>query len=86
MKKLFPFMGQDPASVTHLKTIATTFNELYEHRQTADYDNSTQWSRSEVLALIDLVKEAFESLNAIRSESIANDYLLSLFVRERQQK
>ena len=85
-EKLFPFIGQDPASVAHLKTIATTFNELYEHRQTADYDNSTQWSRSEVLALIDLVKEAFKSLNAIRSESIANDYLLSLFVKERQQK
>jgi uncharacterized protein (UPF0332 family) len=85
-EKLFPFIGQDPASVAHLKTIATTFNELYEHRQTADYDTSTQWSRTEVLALIDLVKESFKSVDAIRSESIANDYLLSLFVKDRQQR
>lgn len=83
---LSPFTGQDPAIVAHLRNVATTFCDLYEHRQTADYDNATQWSRTEVLTLIDSVKEAFKSMKAIRNEGIANDYLLSLFVKERQQK
>src|SRR5882672_3162989 len=78
---LFPFTGQDPAIVGHLKTVAATFCELYEHRQTADYDNSTHWSRNEVLALIDIdrVREAFKSMESIRDVRIADDYLLSLF-------
>lgn len=83
---LSPFTGQDPATVEHLKNVARTFCRLYEHRQTADYDNATQWSRTEVLTLIDSVKEAFKSMKAIRNEPIASDYLLSLFVKERQQK
>jgi len=82
--RLFPFAGQNPAFVAHLKKIAKTFSQLYEHRQTADYDNATQWSRTEVLALIDSVGEAFKSMKAIRDEPIANDYLLSLFLKERR--
>ena len=56
--KLFPFTGHDPVAVGHLKKIATTFSQLYEQRQTADYDLATRWSRTEVLALIESVVEA----------------------------
>ena len=80
----FPFTGQDPAIVAHLKGIAITFSELYERRQTADYDTAKQWSRSDVLELIDSVAEAFRSVKEIRDEPIANDYLLSLFLKERK--
>ena len=41
--KLFPFAGHDAAVVAHLKKIAATFSQLYEQRQTADYDLATQW-------------------------------------------
>jgi len=82
--RLFPFTGQDPAVVAHLKKIATTFSEFYEYRQAADYDNAKEWSRTDVLALIDTVGEAFQSVKAIRGEAIANDYLLSLFLKERR--
>ena len=82
--KVFPFTGQDPEVVGHLKKIATTFSQLYEQRQTADYDIATQWSRTEVLALIDSVAEAFRSMKAIRDQPIMNDYLLSLFLKERR--
>jgi uncharacterized protein (UPF0332 family) len=82
--KLFPFTGHDPAVVGNLKKIATTFSQLYEQRQTADYDLATQWSRTEVLALIESVVEAFKSVKAIRDEPIMNDYLLSLFLKERR--
>jgi uncharacterized protein (UPF0332 family) len=82
--KLFPFSGQNQAHVAHLQRIATTFIKLYERRQTADYDTDTQWSRTQVLELIDLAGEAFRSMKEIRGEEIANDYLLSLFLKERK--
>ena len=82
--RLFPFTGQDPAMVAHLKRIATTFIKLYEYRQIADYDTDTQWSRTEVRGLIDAAGEAFRSMKEIRGEEIANDYLLSLFLKERR--
>jgi uncharacterized protein (UPF0332 family) len=82
--RLFPFTGQDPAQVAHLKRIATIFRELYEERQAADYDTATQWSRTDVLDLIDAAGEAFRSMKEIRGEGIANDYLLSLFLKERK--
>lgn len=82
--RVFPFSGQDPAVVGHLKKVATTFSQLHEQRQTADYDLATQWSRTEVLALIESVAEAFRSVKAIRDEPIMNDYLLSLFLKERR--
>src|ERR1019366_1843152 len=80
----FPFTGQDPAMVAHLKTVATTFRRLYEYRQIADYDTTIQWSRTEVLKLIDSATEAFKSMNEIRGEGIANDYLLSLLLKDRR--
>jgi uncharacterized protein (UPF0332 family) len=82
--KMFPFTGQDPAVVGHLKKIATTFSELYEQRQTADYDLAGQWSRTDVLELIEAVAEAFRSMKTIRDEPIMNDFLLSLFLKERR--
>ena len=82
--RLFPSTVRDPAAVAHLRRIAATFSQLYEYRQTADYDTATQWSRTQVLALIDAVAEAFKSIKAIRDEPIMNDYLLSLFLKERR--
>lgn len=79
-----PFPGEDPAVVAHLRNVASAFHELHEDRQIADYDNLTQWSRTEVLTQIDLVEQAFASWRAIRDQGIASDYLLSLFVKERQ--
>ncbi len=79
-----PFAGADPTLVAHLRNVANAFNQLYEDRHTADYDNATQWSRTEVLTQINLVQQAFTSWRAIRDQGIANDYLLSLFVKNRQ--
>jgi len=82
-RRVYPFAGQNRATVAHLETVATAFTLLYEQRQTADYDTTKQRSRTEVLDLIDAVAEAFKSAKKIRDETIAQDYLLSLFVRER---
>ena len=38
----YSFAGQDPAAIGYLKKVAATFSQLYEHRQTADYDLTAQ--------------------------------------------
>jgi hypothetical protein len=80
----FPFTGQDPAKVAHLRRIAATFGRLYVHRQRADYDTAFPWSRTDVVELIDSVADAFRSMQAIRDETITHDYLLSLFLKDRK--
>jgi hypothetical protein len=67
----------------HLYTVADTFIQAQQQRHTADYDNSTQWTRTEVLIQIDLVTAAFESWNTIRKEPIAQAYLVSLLSKDR---
>jgi len=80
----FPFTAQDPRKVAHLRTIAANFSRVYEDRQIADYDNATQWARTDVLMRIELVEDAFRSMNVIRDETITHDYLLSLFMKDRK--
>ena len=80
----YAFPDADPSVVAHLRNVAGAFSQLYEDRHTADYDNATQWSRTEVLTQINLVQQAFASWRAIRDQDIASDYLLSLFVKDRQ--
>jgi hypothetical protein len=63
--------------------VARAFDNLYEAHQTADYDNATEWTRVEVLETVQIAEQAFASWTAIRGRDIANDYLLSLFVKER---
>jgi uncharacterized protein (UPF0332 family) len=78
------YSGEDPAVASHLRAVANAFSQLYDGRHTADYDNSTQWSRTEVLTQIDVAEQAFSSWKGVRGQAIANDYLFSLFVKERQ--
>jgi uncharacterized protein (UPF0332 family) len=70
-----------PTSGQLLKTIATTFVALQQHRHDADYDNSKKWARTEVLAQIDSVQTAFDSWNLIAGEQIAEDFPLQLLIQ-----
>ncbi|MGA2590119.1 MAG: hypothetical protein ABSH32_09405 [Bryobacteraceae bacterium] len=69
---------QNAQTVTDLKTLARTFVRLQDSRHIADYDDSRKWSRTEALSHIDEAAAAFEIWIAIRNETIAQDYLLSL--------
>ena len=62
----------------HLKRVADTFFQAQQQRHTADYDNSKTWTRTDVMALIDLVDSAFQSWHQIRNEPTAQAYLISL--------
>jgi hypothetical protein len=63
-----------------LNTVAQNFIQLQQHRHTGDYDNSKQWSRTDVLNVLTLAKEAFAAWRAISAEDEAQDYLLQLFL------
>ena len=77
--KLFP--NPNHSSVRHLRAVADAFVRLQQYRHTADYDNSKKWTRTEVLAHIELAAAAFESWKTIAKEPIAEDFLLQLLVQ-----
>jgi uncharacterized protein (UPF0332 family) len=63
-----------------LNTVAHNFIQLQQHRHTADYDNSKQWSRTETLNVLTLATDAFHAWLAISTQDAAQDYLLQLFL------
>ena len=82
-RRQFPFAGEEPAVVAALKAVAKTFSRLQEKRHTADYDNTTFWTRTEALAQVKSAEQAFIIWKPIRSEQIAQAYLVSLVVKKR---
>ena len=63
-----------------LNTVAHNFIQLQQHRHAADYDNSKQWSRTDVLNVLALAPDAFTAWRAISTQDAAQDYLLQLFL------
>jgi uncharacterized protein (UPF0332 family) len=71
----------DPAEIpiaTDLKLVADSFVKLQQDRQTADYDNSKVWSRTQVWETIAQAEDAIASWSNIREKEMAQDYLLDL--------
>jgi uncharacterized protein (UPF0332 family) len=73
-----PAPSRELECIQHLRRVADTFFQAQQQRLMADYDNTKQWTRTEVLTQIQLVEEAFESWRQIRNEAIAQAYLISL--------
>lgn len=71
------------AVAEHLLTVVTAFVNAQQQRHTADYDNSKQWTRTEVLSQIAAVATAFDSWSSVRKEDMAQDCLVYLLVKER---
>jgi uncharacterized protein (UPF0332 family) len=63
-----------------LSIVARSFIQLQQHRHTADYDNSKQWSRTDVENVLSLAADAFSAWRAISKLDAAQDYLLQLFL------
>ena len=68
----------------HLHVVAVTFVRMLQDRHTADYDSSTQWTRTDTLEAIDSVQAAFQSWKAIRTGHDAQNFLVTLLLRERK--
>src|SRR6266478_4032744 len=56
-----------------LNTVAHNFIQLQQHRETADYDNSKQWSRTDVLNVLTLATDAFYAWHEISTQDAAQD-------------
>src|SRR5271155_2344623 len=72
--------GRQREALQHLRLITNTFVLMLQHRQTADYDNSTKWTRTDVLEKVESVEAAFESWRKIRDEHEAQDFLVTLLL------
>lgn len=78
-----PPANRELTVLKHLNVIAETFVQMYQQRQIADYDNSKKWGRTDVLQKIDSVEAAFQSWHVIRAEAEAQNFLVTLLLRER---
>jgi hypothetical protein len=58
---------------------SSRFVQAYQQRQIADYDTVKPWSRTEALAIIDAVDDAFKAWRKIRNHRFTQDYLFSFF-------
>ena len=79
-----PFAGEDPELVQRLRTVAESFVQLQDRRHLADYDNGKRWSYVESLQAVTRAREAFSVWATIRSEDLAQEYLVSLLIRPRE--
>lgn len=78
-----PASGRALDVLSHLHLIAKTFVEMHEHRQTADYNSAVKWSRTDVLEKIESVEAAFGSWRNICDEHEAQNFLVTLLLKER---
>ena len=78
------FPAPDAVVGGHLKVVAQAFVELQQKRNAADYNYAKKWSKTEVQSHIDTAAAAFESWKIIRRDQLAQDYLVSLLIKERK--
>jgi uncharacterized protein (UPF0332 family) len=76
-----PQPGADLDCAQRLYQVADAFCRAQEARHKADYDNAKQWTRTDVLTVIDLVGDAFQNWRAVRNTPEARAYLISLLGR-----
>lgn len=67
----------------HLHAIASTFVEMRQQREIADYDTSRKWGRTDVLEKIESVQAAFDSWREISDEPEAQNFLVTLLLKNR---
>jgi len=68
----------------HLHLVAEAFVQMLQDRHTADYDSSTKWTRTDTMEKIQLVQAAFRSWKAIRNDHEAQNFLVTLLLKERK--
>ena len=73
-----PSPGQQLDCMREMRQVTKAFIESQQFRHAADYDNSMQWTRTDVLKLIASVTAAFKSWQAIREHDDAQAFLISL--------
>lgn len=82
--KTRPAAGHDLDVLKHLHAISNTFVDMLQHRHTADYNGAIKWSRTDVLEKIESVEATFRSWREIRDEHEAQNFLVTLLLKERK--
>lgn len=82
--KRSPFSNADPDVAMALRTIARSFIQLREKRHIADYDNGKFWALSESLIEVEKAQLVLSLWQSIRTETIAQNYLVSLLIKSRE--
>lgn len=70
--------------VDKLRAVARAFRELQNERHLADYSNVKKWDRIAALARVQQAQTAFNNWKSIRSEHVAQRYLISLLSRHKE--
>lgn len=63
-----------------LRSVSEAFMKLQHQRHLADYDNSTQWTRTGVLDALNVAADAFDAWRRVEAEDLAQDFLLQLLL------
>jgi hypothetical protein len=79
-----PCAEENPVVVDRLRSFARLFIQLQEQRHEADYNVKDAWTLSQSLEEMIDANRAFEIWQEIRTEKIAQDYLVSLLIRPRE--
>jgi hypothetical protein len=79
----FPFTGKDPRVVASLRFVALTFTQLQEDRHFADYNLTEDLDPTDALNQAKSAEKIFNTWPSIRTDQIAQEYLVSLVVRRR---
>jgi hypothetical protein len=79
----FPFTGEDPQVVAGLRFVARTFTQLQEDRNLADYNLAKDLDATDALNQVKSAEKVFSTWPSIKSSQIAQEYLVSLLVKNR---
>jgi hypothetical protein len=79
----FPFTGEATAVADGLRLVARTFVQLQENRHFADYNLTKDLELTDALSQVKSAENVFTVWPTIRTAQIAQEYLVSLVVRQR---
>lgn len=79
-------LARATAVETGIHRIADTFATMQQRRHTADYDSSFRWTRTQAIEAVESVEGAVASWKAIRHETTAQDFLVTLLIKERKRQ
>ncbi|MGC2659976.1 MAG: hypothetical protein WA324_18615 [Bryobacteraceae bacterium] len=77
--------GQTVAVPPELSLVADAFVSLQHERHEADYNSGRTWAPLEAQSKIQQVRLAFQQWRAVRTQAVAQDYLLSLLIGKKRR-
>ncbi len=79
--KEFPYTNEDPQVVKGLRFVARSFTQLQEKRNFADYNLMAALDSLDALKQVKSAERVFSIWPSIRTQQIAQEYLVSLVAR-----